>query len=266
MPNHKIPSGITLELAQNVYDLCARPVVERRSMFPLSNDEVQALIMPQEDLDMCLSLGSRQISGIARTSTALLRFNASEVPAGRRPLDRDVLVHVSNINVYYTSYTYSRASVKNRDIVNARANDYTMALLDRIDEASWNKFVTWTASMLRARRRQQLVEVFTDEMLHELKDTTTLSMLWPKLATFTKDERWRTRILETSARSGSYAPSSAKLDCARSYRSAVEEILADASLTNTGSWGTSSKKHADIAAWQFLDGEFHPTVIKSGRN
>jgi hypothetical protein len=135
---------------------------------------------------------------------------------------------------------------------------FRLALIENMGREAWDRLSKWIDYSVNARRREQLALWFTQEIMRDMKDTTTLHMTWPLLASFCKEHRWTNRIMEVSNRKSPYMPESRKVELVRKYRAAVEEILADCSLTENAS--LDSKRHALVTAWEFKDGDWNPNT------
>lgn len=256
MPNFKIPHGILGEIRENAISLACRPVRSYRMRFPLSNDEVQEMVMAPEPLRMCRAL--KDISGLCKNSNTVIRINKTPATPTRVALERDIALDVQNIDIYYVQQLRYFSRIRAHDIINAERNTYVLALTEHLRDERWDQLIKWANAMNMMVRREQLTIWFIDEMLSDLTDTTTLHQLWPLLATFTRDDRWRHRINSAAMRNaGRYAPNSTKMALVARYKLAVEEILADCSLTDP-SPGIHGKKYADMPAWERLEGEWKP--------
>jgi hypothetical protein len=257
MANQKIPSSITTDILESIRATLRRPARQFEAQFPLDADDVQLLVLDPDMIGHCNALRARDISGIQMTGSIVIRLSADHVPEGWKPLPRDVVLFVNNVKMFFPKYTSRTSPPAGNNIARLNKSDYVDALIHNITEEKWNQLLSWLAPIVHARRREHLASWFTESVMYNLTDTTTLHMLWPQLATFVTEEKWKHRINEVSNRTAPYAPRVETVELVRKYRAAAEEILADCSLTPETN-GHHRRQFAQVLAWQFLDGEWKP--------
>jgi hypothetical protein len=190
MPNYHIPTAVRSQIERAANKLANRMTEQVEEDFPLTHEQVQDLLLPQETVATMEELVGEGIASIVtyeRVGLVFFRGN-SFLPK----LERGCAINVWTPRAFYARKDYSYSYQKPNFDTGVHGNR-VVADLSKLDISTYDKLTSWLNLAVRQHRLQTLVSKIITAIIHdtgpELPTTPTvpsvahLRQLWPTLLT-----------------------------------------------------------------------------------
>lgn len=249
MPNHKLGSSLPSDINRRCQGLTQRRVEYARAGFPLTRDELQLAVLPNDLLEDMQSLKARGVIGLPVEDDPDIHLTRDTVPRLQRGAVIRVCLHESILVACTTNFYGS-------DVAGTKHTRTLTIDPARLHPDSLLRLSDWTNNVVRVSRHKALVDDTVFTVLAACASVGHVLAAWPMLATLVEDPFWKARFRNGPRSLVNYAPKIELLRRMGKRMQASEAVLAEAEMLEPFVH-KAGENVAYLHAWEKLPGDLY---------